>query len=90
MLTRLQADTYKVKITFKSHVLSVLFLFYWFLTLHQAMYFKFKKHEIPMSTASQMTEWTECIQTHATLELICSGKQALPHYPSTLDLLSRS
>lgn len=53
MLRRLQADIYKVKITFKSHVLSVFFLFYWFLTLHQAMYFKFKKHEIPMSTASQ-------------------------------------
>lgn len=39
MLRRLQADTHKVKTTFKSHVLSVLFLFYWFLTLHQAMYF---------------------------------------------------
>lgn len=44
----------------------------------------------PCPQHHNMTACTECIQTHATLELRCSGKLALPHYSSTLDLLSRS
>lgn len=53
MLRRLQADTHKVKITFKSHVLFVLFLFIGFSLFTKPCTFKCKKHEIHKSTASQ-------------------------------------